>query len=230
MTTLATALAAVRTRVNEATAIAWSSTEIRGWINEAVADIARRTETIQKEATVTVVSGTQEYSSLPANLLRLHRVEFISSNNHVSQLELRELNELDSIWYGGKKTSPGRPMYCGLSGYPPYLKLTLYPIPAETGATLKLYYYASPTALATDGTADSSTLDIPTGWDDLVYEYATYLAQRRDGQAQWQDSKRLYEEKLSDMLSQTVRFHDQSGYMVMEETYGADMYGGYGGW
>lgn len=229
MTTMATALAAVRTRLDETTATSWTDAEIRAWINEGVADIARRTESIQKSATINVVAGTQNYTSLPADLLRLNRVEFISAGaqGQVTHLELRELNALDSTWYGGKQASSGRPLYCGISGYPPVLQLTLYPIPAENGATLKVYYYASPTAIATNGTADSSTLDLPTGWDDLVYEYATYLAQRRDANPSWQDTKRIYEEHLGDMLAMTERWHDQPGFISADSF---DDGFGYGGW
>lgn len=229
MTTMATALAAVRTRLDETTATSWTDAEIRAWINEGVADIARRTESIQKSATINVVAGTQNYTSLPADLLRLNRVEFISAGAQgaVSHLELRELNALDSTWYGGKQAGSGRPLYCGISGYPPVLQLTLYPIPAENDATLKVYYYASPTAIATNGTADSSTLDLPTGWDDLVYEYATYLAQRRDANPSWQDTKRIYEEHLGDMLAMTERWHDQPGF-ITSDTFDDGF--GYGGW
>lgn len=229
MTTMATALAAVRTRLDEMTATSWTDAEIRAWINEGVADIARRTESIQKSATINVVAGTQNYTSLPADLLRLNRVEFISAGaqGQVTHLELRELNALDSTWYGGKQASSGRPLYCGISGYPPVLQLTLYPIPAENDATLRVYYYASPTPIATNGTADSSTLDLPTGWDDLVYEYATYLAQRRDASPSWQDTKRIYEEHLGDMLAMTERWHDQPGFISNDAF---DDGFGYGGW
>lgn len=229
MVTMGTALAAVRTRLDESTATSWTDPEIRAWINEGVADIARRTESIQKSATISVVAGQQEYTGLPANLLRLNRVEFISAgaSGQVSHLELRELNALDSTWYGGKQTSSGRPIYCGLSGYPPYLQLTLYPIPAESGATIKVYYYASPAALPVDGSGDGFALDLPTGWDDLVYEYATYLAQRRDATPSWQDTKRIYEEHLGDMLAMTERWHDQPGFISSDAF---DDGFGYGGW
>lgn len=231
--TLAQALAAVRIRLDEGTATAWTNVEIRGWINEAVADIARRTETVQKIGTKAVVSGTQEYTSLPSDLLRLNRVEFISSGSdgQITQLEIRELNELDSAWYGSKQVTAGRPQYVGLSGYPPYLRLTLYPIPNETNATLKLYYYASPVRLATDGSADSTALEVPLGWEDLVYEYATYLAQRRDGNPAWQDAKRIYEEHLRDMVDMTRKWHDQAGYITPETDMDMEpwAYGGYGG-
>lgn len=229
MVTMGTALAAVRTRLDESTATSWTDPEIRAWINEGVADIARRTESIQKSATISVVAGQQEYTGLPANLLRLNRVEFISAgaSGQVSHLELRELNALDSTWYGGKQTSSGRPIYCGLSGYPPYLQLTLYPIPAESGATIKVYYYASPAALPVDGSGDGIALDLPTGWDDLVYEYATYLAQRRDATPSWQDTKRIYEEHLGDMLAMTERWHDQPGF-ITSDTFDDGF--SYGGW
>jgi len=229
MVTMGTALAAVRTRLDESTATSWTDPEIRAWINEGVADIARRTESIQKSATISVVAGQQEYTGLPANLLRLNRVEFISAgaSGQVSHLELRELNALDSTWYGGKQTSSGRPIYCGLSGYPPYLQLTLYPIPAESGATIKVYYYASPAALPVDGSGDGIALDLPTGWDDLVYEYATYLAQRRDATPSWQDTKRIYEEHLGDMLAMTERWHDQPGF-ISNDAFDDGL--GYGGW
>lgn len=230
------ALIAIRQRLDEATATAWTDAEIRGWINEAVADIARRTESIIKSATKSVVAGTQEYSSLASDLLRLQRVEYVTSTNEVITLELRELNELDSKWYGAKRINSGRPMYCGIQGYPPVLNLVLYPIPSESGATLKYYYYAAPTALATDTSAAATALDIPNGWEPLVYEYATYLAQRRDGQLDnWQATKRIYEEQLADMIDQTRHYHDQANYIVPErdyDAYGAGLFdlGGIGGY
>lgn len=215
MTTLGQALAAVRARIDEQTATAWTDAEIRGWVNEAVIDIARRTETVEKSTTKNLTANVQEYTSLPADLQRIHRVEYVSpgSGSQVTRLELCQLNDLDPIWWGGKKQNYGRPAFCALSGYPPNLTLTLTPIPTETGASLKIWYYASPAALATNGTADSSTLEVPLGWEDLVYDYATHLALLRDGQEAWTVARQAYESKISDMLDRTRFWHDQPGFI-----------------
>ena len=97
-----------------------------------------------------------------------------------------------------------------LWGYPPQLKIVLYPKPGLAG-TLTVYYYKVPDDLATDGSAASTTLSVPNGWEDLVYEYVTYLALRRDRDPRWQEAKAAYDEKLTAMLDLTTRWSDQSG-------------------
>ena len=226
MTTLGQALTAVRQRVDEQTAVSWTDAELRGWICEGVTDIARKTDTVQKVVDIALTSGVQMVTSLPADFQRLNRVEYIRSTQDTRQLEIREYNEMDSHWHGAQQTTKGQPLYVGTRGYPPYLQLLLYPIPNESGSVLRIFYYASPARLATDGSADGVNLEIPMGWEDLVYDYATYLAQRRDGNPAWQDSKAICEQNLGAMIEQTRHWHDQPGFIVSDD----DMPGFIGGW
>ena len=226
MTTMAQALAAVRIRLDEAVATSWTDIELRGFINEGVNDIARRTESVVKSTVITVLAGATSVT-LPTSVLRINRVEWVGTTVH--KLEIREFNELDPIWNGNRE-SAGTPMYFGLAGYPPYLLGVLYPLPESAGA-VKVTHYAIPTAISTAGAADSSVLDIPAGWEDLVYEYASYLAQRRDANPAWQDSKREYEDRLVDMIDQTRHFHDQASQIIPDHmSYGGDPYGNNWGW
>ena len=216
MVTQAEALTKVRDRLDETTAATWTDAQLRGWINEAVRDIARLSETIQSTATITITStditnGVQEWT-LDGTTLRVYRVEYKpTGQSNVYPLEYGDFNNLDAVWWTRKTVSTGTPQMFTLWGYPPQLKIVLYPKPALAG-TLTVYYYKVPADLATSTTADASTtLSVPNGWEDLVYEYVTYLALRRDRDPRWQESKQAYVEKLAAMVDLTARWSDQSG-------------------
>jgi len=215
MVTQAEAVTKVRERLDETTAATWTDAQLRGWINEAVRDVARLSETIQSTATITITStditnGVQEWT-LDSTTLRVYRVEYkATGQTNVYPLEYGDFNNLDAVWWTRKTISTGTPQMFTLWGYPPQLKIVLYPKPALAG-TLTVYYYKVPADLATDGTAASTTLSVPNGWEDLVYEYVTYLALRRDRDPRWQEAKQAYDEKLAAMVDLTARWSDQSG-------------------
>jgi hypothetical protein len=215
MVTQAEAVTKVRERLDETTAATWTNEQLRGWINEAMRDVARLSETIQSTATITITStditnGVQEWT-LDGTTLRVYRVEYKpTGQTNVYPLEYGDFNNLDAVWWTRKTISTGTPQMFTLWGYPPQLKIVLYPKPALAG-TLTVYYYKVPADLATDGTAAATTLSVPNGWEDLVYEYVTYLALRRDRDPRWQEAKQAYDEKLAAMVDLTARWSDQSG-------------------
>ena len=213
--TQAQALSEIRIRLGEtsATNSAWTDVEIRGWINEAVRDIARRTESVQGTTTVAYAAGDQE-KTLAANILRVHRAEWqTTGDTSIYPLEYRDFQNMDAVWWTQQAVTQSTPSLFTLWGYPPALKVVLYPKPYAAG-TLKLYFYQLPADLATDGTAGSTPLVVPEGWVDLVYEYVAYLAQRRDRDPRWQESKAEYVEKIEDMIAQTRRWTDQGGVIT----------------
>ena len=204
-------LAMVRLRLDEALpGVGWSDAEIRGYINEGFRDIARRTETIERTQTISVSAGVQEHT-LPADMIRLHRVEWKpTGQSQVYPVEYHDFQNMDAVWWTGKETASGTPTLCTMWGYPPSLKLILYPRPQLAG-TLNVYYYSVPTGLATDGTDAAVTIPVPTGWEDLVAEYATYLAFRKDQNPRWQEARLAYEDNVTRMIDLTRRWSDQPG-------------------
>lgn len=214
--TQATYITSCRERLDETTARYWTDVELRRWINEAARDIARRTETIQDRATVSVVAGTQEYT-LANNILRVHRVEFVGTGDTaVYPLEYMDFNNMDQLWVTRKTQDRGTPRVFSLYGFVPNLKIILYPISDRSG-TLTVYSFRLPVELATDTTADANTnVELPEGWEDLIVEYVLYQALLKDGDDNWQAAKQLYEQKLDDMLIRTQRWTDQAGMMVSD--------------
>jgi len=235
MVTQAGAITKIRERLDETgTPTTWTDAQLRGWINEAVRDIARLSETIQSTQTVTITStditnGVQEWL-LDSTTLRVYRVEYqANGQTSVYPLEYGDFNNLDAVWWTRKTVSSGTPQMFTLWGYPPQLKIVLYPKPSLPGV-LRVYYYKVPEDLVTTTTSDASTtLSVPNGWEDLVYEYVTYLALRRDRDPRWQESKAAYDERLTAMLDLTARWSDQSGAVTPTGSFMPEwLIGGYG--
>lgn len=209
--TLGQAMTAVRSRLGEPTAIAWSDVDLRGWINEGVRDVARRTESLQTTDAYILPADTREFVIPATNLLRVYSAYWADSGNaQMNPLEYRDFNAMDSIWANQQQITSGTPNTYTLWGFPPALKLLLYPTPVQAG-TLTLHYYIAPAALATDGTADATQLQVVEAYTDLVIEYATYLALRRDRDQRWQEARVAYEDNLQMMQDQTRRWTDQAG-------------------
>lgn len=207
MTTLATMIAEVRARLDEASPAFWSDEEITRWINEGTRDIARRAEVLETSATVSVVAGTAEYT-LAANVARINRVAYIpTGSSQQYPLEYKDFNSMDAAGWTWT-TARGYPVVYTLWGYTPNLKAVLYPTPAAAG-TLKYWYYAYPTELATDGSAAGSTVDVPNGWDDLVITYCEAMALRKDANPRWEEARQLYEGNLLEMMDRSRRWTDQ---------------------
>lgn len=213
--TQAQALTAVRERLDEANAAGWTDVELRRWINEAVTDIARKSETVQASANIDVDAGDQDHT-LPATVLRINRATFTEDGNgHIYPLEYMDYNAADSIWWADQAITESRPRIFTIWGYPPTLGLKLYPKPSHNG-TLTVYFYSAPAPLAVDGSAANTNLATPEGYLDLILDYATYKAMLRDGNPQWKDHKAIYDENLAMMIDMTRRWSDQAGTVSLK--------------
>jgi hypothetical protein len=179
-------------------------------------DVARRTETIQTTGTINLVAGTQTYTA-PTDVLRIYRVEFRQTSGRSYVLDFRDYNNADSIWWSTQLTTSSTPMMWTAWGFPPNLNIVLYPIPNSSTDTLRIYYYQTPTELATDGSAGGSTVTIPAGREDLIVDFTEYMALRKGRDPRWQEAKALYDERVGNMIDQTRRWTDQIG------TYDQDM-------
>ena len=78
-----------------------------------------------------------------------------------------------------------------------------------TSGKMNLYYYRLPRPVsATD------YLDLPSGWEDLVRDYAEYLCKRSDHDPDAVAAKQIYENKLTEMIDKTRRYVDQPSRMT----------------
>lgn len=207
----------VRAHLDEATATYWSDAQLNVWINDALRDIARRTETLQTLSTISVVANTRSYTlNFSPNLIRVHRVEFDPGpgSGPVYPLEPRQFYELDQIWGTQQSQTRAYPDYWALWGNPPNLQIYLYPVPSQVG-NLNVWYYRLPTIAG----SDTDTLDIPEGWWDLVSLFAEYMALRKDADPRFTDAKAIYEEKLAQMVDMTRKWHDQAGMITTGRTW-----------
>src|SRR5208282_1565067 len=79
----------------------------------------------------------------------------------------------------------------------------IYPAPGAAGI-LTVYYYRQAVA----ATADNQPLDLMSGWEDIVYDYAVYKAKRANQDQTWQDAFQLYEGNLMTMVNRTRSMTD----------------------
>lgn len=210
MVTLAAARLALRERLDEASARQWSDTMLDRWLNEGAKDIARRAEVLQSTATIDCETGTQSYE-LPEDMIRAHRAVWTSDGETASYpLEYRDFHSADAVWWTQQAITQGRPQMFTMWGAPGAVQAVLYPTPATDGSLTLLYYRLPATA-----TLDSDTLDLPAGWEDAAYTYASYQAMLQDRDQRWQAQKALYEERMDALMVVTRRHSDQSGSSVL---------------
>jgi hypothetical protein len=206
VTTLLAARTALRSRLDEVSAVQWTDAQLNLWLNEGAKDLARRTETIMTVAVVNVTSGLNTVAA-PTDVLRLYRVEYHrTGDNSVKALDYYDINNMDEIWWQSQESAVGEPWAYTTKGYPPSLTIQLYPTPSDA-ATLRVHYYQVPATASADG----STLPIAAGWEDLVFDYAEMRAFRTDGDARWQTAFQIYEANANRMLEQTRRWVENVG-------------------
>ena len=179
----------------------------------------------------TVTAGLAAYPLAPPKpICEVFRVEYRpTTSTRVIPLEGRQFNSMDELWGTWPNIGRSNPNYYTIWGTSP--NLILYPTPNDAGS-VSIYYYAYPVPLATDGSAASSTLDIPEGWADLAIMYAEYRAQRRDRDPRWQEIKTEYETQCTDLMGIANRSHmDVPGRITadirqsMGSWWGSDPYG-----
>jgi hypothetical protein len=201
----------VRGHIDEASASFWTDAQLNTWVNDALRDIARRTETLQTIGTVAVVAGTRSYTlNFSPNLFRVHRVEFDPGPGQgpIYPLEARNFYELDQVWGSQQAQQRAYPDYWALFGFPPGLSIYLFPVPSQAG-NLNVYYYRLPAT----ATADTDVLEVPEGWWDLVTLYAEVHALRKDADPRFTDAAQMYEQKIAEMIDMTRHWHDQQQYI-----------------
>lgn len=195
------------------TAVFWTLPELRVWINDCVRDIARRAEVLLVYNTSMTANVGQAKYNLPTDVIRVHRIEFVPTNStQIYPIVGSTYDELDQVWGINPTTPSSYPTAYACWGTPGNMTVQFYPVPAQTGQ-FNIYYYQMPGDLNTAGSDDGKTLQIPSGWADLVVQYVSYRALMKARDQNWQAYKQEYEENLQYMVDVTRQAHDNGRYV-----------------
>lgn len=212
MTTLADLRTDVRNHVDENDPTFWQDSELDRWVNEALREVARRSETLQAVQSYTIEADRESYPC-PEDMLRIYSVEYRQSQGTTLNLDYMRFNDLQD--FSSRTNSGGTPQWWSMWGFPGTTdtdQLFIVPIPSETISDgLRVYYYRLPRELADD----EDEADIPAGWEDLVPLYVEYTARRKEAQDnRWQEAQQLFETRLNEMLKTTRHWTDQETFMT----------------
>jgi hypothetical protein len=219
-TTLATALIETRARLDEAdglgatTNVAWLDSELRRWINEGCVDITRRTHCLTDRTTIAVTGGTAEYTG-PVNTLAIDIVNYTPTGGSKAPIQYQHITNANAVQFISQ--SSYIPYWWTIRNMPPNLKIILTPTPSTNGQ-LEVIYTRVAAKLATDGTADASNMEIPDGWEDLVYEYAEIRALRKDRDPRWQEAQSSYTDKINSLMEIAGVYTHNAGQIVSAQS------------
>lgn len=198
-TTVATAVTALRERLDETTAAQWTDVQIRRWLNEAIRDVARRTRHYRDTDTIAVTADDGEYT-VDSDVIHIYHAYFTpDGDSRMIPLDARAFEAMDSIWWDQQNQSGGYPAIWTTYGHSPSLVIKLFPVPSVDG-TLTLHVSRLPAAL--DITSGTGNVDAPEAWLEVAYDYAEYMALRKDRDPRWQESFQMYEQKIQNMIEQ----------------------------
>jgi hypothetical protein len=224
--TLAELIRDCRSHLDEAVASFWDDEEMARWCWEAARDIARRTEFNQKTHTQNTVAEQQTYV-LPEDMLRVFRVEYHRDSTYSYPLEIRDFHNMDDLWLSGRQVSGSQPYACAIWGAPgarsngaATRQLYLFPTPSTSVTDgLILYYYAIPPKVDTNDF--NRTVELPSGWEDLVPLYVEVVARRKESRdARWREAFELYEMRLAELMKTTRSWSDQQDTSIGGRGYG----------
>jgi len=185
----------------------WTPAQLLTYINEASVDIARRAEVLLTTSFIKVLSMCRDYIA-PQDVIRIYKVEFQPYNNSLQiwPLEYRGIIEMDAVWGINQFTPSAWPNVWTTWQNPPQVLIRLYPMPSQPG-TLNVYYYRLPVQVQ----AATDLIDTPSGWEDMITEYAVFMALQQDADPRWQERKTQYEAKMGEMIDKTRKPVDAPG-------------------
>lgn len=233
--TMAQYLIGIRERLSEPTASVWTDVQLRRWSQEVCRDMARRTKCFEKTTTQAVTANVRAYTAPTDLLVDGWKGAYFAptGQSQMFKVEYRDISSLDHVWLQNQGVDTAAvPSYCTIWGVVPTASLLLYPVPSQAG-TLTIYYHRLPvdawaaTAYATG--LDSTALDIPEGYIDIIYDGVEYIALRQDQQARWQEVNALYEAKINAMIYNVASHSHEAQYVTPYRTPMPPSFMGYGG-
>lgn len=206
----------VRAILDEPTGAQWSQAHLRMWMNEGLRDLARSTRHYKGTATQALSAGVAEYT-LASNIYSIDHC-YYNDGTRKTPLIARHWESMDDIWGERQDDSAAWPQWFTTMGYSPTLKLRLYPVPSVT-ATANLVVTLIPTDMPLSG-SDTTSVDVPPAWVDLIRDYAEMMALRRDRDPRWEESLRAYTGKRDAMIH-------NNDYLAVNREIVADPVNGY---
>lgn len=203
---------------------------MRVWFNEAQREVARRAECLRAKATVATTADTQSVTWTGAAIRIVECYWYGTGDTQRYPLVYRDHRAARSVWGSGRAISVGTPELFWTEGYPSSAGFTIwmYPTPSTNG-TLEVHYYRQATDIATDGTGDATTVDLPSGWHDVLVPFIVMRAFEAQRQYEMADRwRREFDERLVGLIDATVRFVDEPGQMMMDDWF--DIFGDGVGW
>ena len=193
---LANLLVSAGDRLNDPNHVTATLPQLRRWINEATREIARRTECLFGTDTIPVLAGTQSYF-LPPDVVRLNHVQYELDTQTIA-LEYIEQGAAQYLWGVNQAHQSAWPEQYTTWGHPgsSTFSIRLFPVPSSNG-TLRIYYSRLPVELATDGSDDNTSIDVPNGWEDPLLDYVQAQVFLRDRRA---DDYQLVTQRFQDRL------------------------------
>lgn len=178
MATVATAITALRERLDEAVASQWDDVQLRRWLNEGIKDIARRSFHYQDVDTISVTANVGTYTA-QSDVLRINQIYYTPTGDATQLIPLapRVWDAMDQVWGNRQNIVSGYPSMFASRGYSPTVSIKLYPVPSVAG-TLTLNVVRMPADL--DIAGGSGNVDCPDGWVEIAYFYCEYMARRKD--------------------------------------------------
>ena len=112
----------------------------------------------------------------------------------------RHYEQMDQIWGERQDNAGAYPNWFTTRGYAPSLKLRLYPVPSNSTHNARLLTAIIPTDMPLSG-SDTTAVDVPPAWVDLIADYAEMKALRRDRDPHWQEAFASYGAKLDALIN-----------------------------
>lgn len=183
---------------------AWNQEQIRGYLNTAQMEFAKRTLCLETDATENSVSGTQQYT-LPANFYKLKHPGGCFWHTGQNRRELDYLDVARGTRLGN--TATGTPTHFWLWRN----EVWLYPIPGTTANNMiQIYYHKKPATMTLDG--DSPDID-SAYHEDLVW-YAAWRCLLVDNGKQALAYKQLWDAALEQAQFDSLTEFEGPTYIV----------------
>lgn len=165
-----------------------TQTDIIRWINQAMIDIARKTDCIQDHKEASITGGDASYG-LPDDFLNVRKVTYNDTPLQPTTMEMADIMWPDRIV---SSTGSGQPAYY----YVWARVLYLYPAPASSGSgNLDIYYSRLPAIV--DDVLDIP--EIPATYHEDIEKYCLSKAKELDDSMDESALlKKIYEDRVNE--------------------------------
>lgn len=211
-------IAAVRSNIEEASAVQWTNDDLTMWIDEAAREISLAARNLRDEWSVAFAAGDATKDAASGLIISIDDAWWKFDSAEIRYpLEIRNHRDMHSRWGLYRDIRQGIPVYLTASktsttgvgaSSATLMQLRLYPIPQAAGT---LYYQgvraATTKGIGATAVTGSHIVECEAGWEYLIVKYATAKALIR-GQDVQKGSMMLAE--YMDGLKLLASFADES--------------------